>query len=129
MRILFTCRPAYGHLFPLLPLANAARAAGHDVVFGTGEALVPKVRDLGFEVHPAGIGIGEAEAEAKKRHGEDAGFLQKAPHTLAISRPDEVRAAKEPVLRWRSGDGQTAPGSRADAKLPHQGRTLQAPSY
>ncbi|MBE1499952.1 UDP:flavonoid glycosyltransferase YjiC (YdhE family) [Amycolatopsis lexingtonensis] len=75
MRILFTCRPAYGHLFPLLPLANAAVKAGHEVVFGTGEAFVPKVRDLGFTTHRAGIAISEAEAEAKKRHGEDAGFL------------------------------------------------------
>lgn len=33
---------------------------------------------------------------------EDAAFLQKAPHTLAISRPDEVKAAKEPVLRWKA---------------------------
>jgi glycine dehydrogenase subunit 2 len=33
---------------------------------------------------------------------EDADFLHKAPHTLAISRPDEVRAAKEPVLRWKA---------------------------
>ena len=24
-----------------------------------------------------------------------------APHTLAISRPDEVKAAKEPILSWR----------------------------
>ncbi|MEU5258304.1 glycosyltransferase [Amycolatopsis sp. NPDC021455] len=75
MRILFTCRPAYGHLFPLLPLANAARAAGHDVVFGTGEAFVPKVRELGFEAHRVGVSISDAEAEAKRRHGEDAGFL------------------------------------------------------
>ncbi len=32
---------------------------------------------------------------------EDADFLHDAPHTLAISRPDEVKAAKEPILRWR----------------------------
>ncbi len=32
---------------------------------------------------------------------EDAEFLQKAPHNLPISRPDEVKAAKEPVLRWK----------------------------
>src|SRR5437899_1780241 len=32
---------------------------------------------------------------------EEAAFLQKAPHTLAISRPDEVKAAKDPVLRWQ----------------------------
>jgi glycine dehydrogenase subunit 2 len=32
---------------------------------------------------------------------EDPAMLHEAPHTLAISRPDEVKAAKEPVLRWR----------------------------
>jgi glycine dehydrogenase subunit 2 len=32
---------------------------------------------------------------------EDADFLHNAPHNLAISRPDEVKAAKEPVLRWK----------------------------
>ena len=34
---------------------------------------------------------------------EDAEFLHDAPHTLGISRPDEVKAAKEPVLRWKAG--------------------------
>jgi glycine dehydrogenase subunit 2 len=33
---------------------------------------------------------------------EDAEFLHHAPHELEISRPDEVRAAKEPILRWTS---------------------------
>jgi glycine dehydrogenase subunit 2 len=32
---------------------------------------------------------------------EDGDFLHDAPHTLGISRPDEVKAAKEPVLRWK----------------------------
>ena len=32
---------------------------------------------------------------------EDADFLHDAPHMLGISRPDEVRAAKEPILRWK----------------------------
>jgi glycine dehydrogenase subunit 2 len=31
---------------------------------------------------------------------EDPEFLHNAPHHLAISRPDEVKAAKEPILRW-----------------------------
>jgi len=26
--------------------------------------------------------------------------LHEAPHTTSISRPDEVRAARQPVLRW-----------------------------
>jgi glycine dehydrogenase subunit 2 len=34
--------------------------------------------------------------------GEEAQLLQQAPHTLGLSRPDEVKAAKEPVLRWKA---------------------------
>jgi glycine dehydrogenase subunit 2 len=33
---------------------------------------------------------------------EDPDYLHEAPHSLGISRPDEVRAAKEPILRWKS---------------------------
>jgi len=36
-----------------------------------------------------------------KIKGEDADFLHDAPHTLGLSRPDEVKAAKEPILRWK----------------------------
>jgi len=32
---------------------------------------------------------------------EDPQLLRDAPHSHIISRPDEVKAAKEPVLRWR----------------------------
>jgi len=32
---------------------------------------------------------------------EEPELLRTAPHTHAISRPDEVKAAKKPVLRWR----------------------------
>ncbi len=31
---------------------------------------------------------------------EDPASLHLAPHTLPISRPDEIKAAKEPILRW-----------------------------
>jgi glycine dehydrogenase subunit 2 len=31
---------------------------------------------------------------------EDPEFLHQAPHTARISRPDEVEAARKPVLRW-----------------------------
>src|SRR5437870_3158017 len=44
----------------------------------------------------------DAFAEALLRiRNEDAEFLHEAPHTLGISRPDEVKAAKEPRLRWK----------------------------
>jgi len=40
-------------------------------------------------------------AALSKIRDEDAEFLHKAPHTLPISRPDEIKAAKEPILRWK----------------------------
>jgi glycine dehydrogenase subunit 2 len=44
----------------------------------------------------------DAFADALLRiHGEDPAMLREAPHALPLSRPDEVRAAKEPVLRWK----------------------------
>ena len=45
----------------------------------------------------------DAFADALLRiHGEDPDMLRQAPHSLPLSRPDEVRAAKEPVLRWKA---------------------------
>ncbi|MET9225883.1 glycosyltransferase [Lentzea sp. NPDC003310] len=70
MRILFSCRPAHGHVFPLVPLARAFQAAGHEVVFATGAGFLDVVRGLGFEAHAAGISVGEAETEARRRHGD-----------------------------------------------------------
>src|SRR5256885_9690132 len=37
VRLLFTSLAAYGHVYPLLPLAVAAREAGHEVLFATAE--------------------------------------------------------------------------------------------
>jgi UDP:flavonoid glycosyltransferase YjiC (YdhE family) len=71
VRILFSGRPAYGHLYPLMPLAFAARDAGHEVHFGTGEAFIEKVSALGFPTHKVGISLVEAEEEARRRHGGD----------------------------------------------------------
>ena len=43
----------------------------------------------------------DAFAEALLRiAGEESDFLHDAPHTLGISRPDEVKAATKPILRW-----------------------------
>jgi glycine dehydrogenase subunit 2 len=45
----------------------------------------------------------DAFAEALFRITEESSdLLHEAPHSTVISRPDEVRAAKQPVLRWKS---------------------------
>ncbi len=47
----------------------------------------------------------DAFADALSRIvAEPAELLHEAPHETAISRPDEVRAARRPVLRWKEGD-------------------------
>lgn len=55
MRLLFASLASYGHIYPLLPLAIAAREAGHDVVFATGEQFLPSLRKAGLEVAVAGL--------------------------------------------------------------------------
>jgi UDP:flavonoid glycosyltransferase YjiC (YdhE family) len=54
--MLFSCRPLAGHYEPLVPLAVAARAAGHRVAFATGEPFVGRAREASFEAFRAGRG-------------------------------------------------------------------------
>ena len=49
MRILFAFTGGRGHLEPLLPLAEAARTAGHVVAFGGRGSILPVARQLGFD--------------------------------------------------------------------------------
>ncbi|MDF2748841.1 MAG: jadS [Gaiellaceae bacterium] len=54
MRALFSCIPSEGHFRPLLPLARALAAAGHDIAFATAVDWHPRVAAEGFEALPAG---------------------------------------------------------------------------
>jgi UDP:flavonoid glycosyltransferase YjiC (YdhE family) len=57
MRILFTSRPAFGHLHPLIPLARAAAAAGHAVAFATGAPFRDAIERQGFTAFEAGLNV------------------------------------------------------------------------
>jgi UDP:flavonoid glycosyltransferase YjiC (YdhE family) len=54
MRILFTACPMYGHVNTMLPLARAARRAGHDVAVATGADLAGHVARNGLVAWPVG---------------------------------------------------------------------------
>lgn len=54
MRVLFSSTPGYGHVFPMLPLARAARDAGHDVLWATPADAAELVRSAGVDAAPAG---------------------------------------------------------------------------
>lgn len=55
LRILFTTLPATGHFHPLVPLAQAAAAAGHEIAFATAASFCPAVEAVGFRCLPAGF--------------------------------------------------------------------------
>jgi glycine dehydrogenase subunit 2 len=82
--------------------------------------IAKRLLDFGFHaptvyfplVVPEALMIEPTETESKETldafadvllriKDEDADFLHQAPHTLSISRPDEAKAAREPVLRWK----------------------------
>jgi UDP:flavonoid glycosyltransferase YjiC (YdhE family) len=55
MRILFTSLPATGHFHPLVPIARAVAAAGHEVAFAAPASFCPVVEVVGFRSFPAGF--------------------------------------------------------------------------
>jgi len=54
MRVLFSTTPLDGHFRPLLPLARALRARGHELAFATAASWHPVVEAEGFEALTAG---------------------------------------------------------------------------
>lgn len=61
MRVLFSCTAADGHFLPLVPLASAARAAGHVVALATARSYGDRVTAEGLEHLPAGLDVAELE--------------------------------------------------------------------
>ena len=70
MRVVFACLPAYGHLQPMVALATACIAAGHDVLVATGPDMVTRARALGLDA--AAVGPTRAEGEDLARRGPAA---------------------------------------------------------
>ena len=105
MRILFAFTGGRGHLEPLLPLAEAARAAGHAVAFAGRPSMLPVVERLGFEglaaeeagKPPKRIPLQALDPEREARDFRDgfAGMVarQRAPRVAALCgewRPDAL---------------------------------------
>ena len=60
MRIVFRAHPAFGHVYPLMPLAEAARSAGHEVIFPIAPPFLDRLRELGYRTIESGMTIAEA---------------------------------------------------------------------
>ena len=66
MRVLFTTNPQSGHWHPLVPFAEALRAAGHEIVFATTPTACTAIRALGFHCLPAGADETADEVQARR---------------------------------------------------------------
>ncbi len=93
MRILFTAGPLVGHVFPMLPLMDAARDAGHEVVMATGAEMVPDLQRRGFTTWTVGPALGEAVAELTA-----ASAVPAATHEEQLGR-DVVHLFARPSVR------------------------------
>lgn len=56
-----SCHPGYGHLHPLLPLIEAYRSAGWEILVATGRDLVPVARRHGLAARATGPSADEIE--------------------------------------------------------------------
>lgn len=63
MRVLVTTQPGLGHFHPLVPLARALAAAGHEVAFVSSRSFRVEVERAGFACHAAGLDWLESGAE------------------------------------------------------------------
>jgi UDP:flavonoid glycosyltransferase YjiC (YdhE family) len=78
MRCLFSSHPLEGHLHPLIPLARAARAAGHSVAFAVPPGFSKKVERIGFTAISCGPAWSDepiASVYAKALALEDTAFF------------------------------------------------------
>ncbi|GAA1857917.1 salmochelin biosynthesis C-glycosyltransferase IroB [Asanoa iriomotensis] len=109
MRILFVAAPLIGHLYPMVPLAESLRAAGHDVLVATGGDAVARppagfpVEDLTGPFNFGRIALGTMLSrprllvrELAGRAGTDA-----VGHIFAAVNERFVDAAAALVARWQ----------------------------
>ncbi|NKY36834.1 glycosyltransferase family 1 protein [Nocardia speluncae] len=129
MRLLFSVTPAFGHLFPVVPLARAALDRGHRVGVLTCSGMAEVVaRELpGADLLPAGTMPLEFSLLAQERTGVDV--MQPTPEVigeifggarLETAIDDAVAAARE----WRP---DTVIAEAFDTVGPAVAATLEVP--
>lgn len=118
MRVLFASVSSYGHVIPLLPLALAARDAGHAVTFATAKRGHAVLLDAGLDAIPVGPTVADAFAEAC---GACANKVLAAANTFGSLLPRRTVADLLPLLESEPPDlviyGVLNPGAAIAARL------------
>ena len=105
MRILCTFVGGLGHLAPLLPVARAARDAGHEVAIAGSGGLVPRIEEAGFRAFAT---------SPAPHHGGAAVTRDPAPLEAADARASELEFAENFASRGARRMAAAVPGILED---------------
>jgi N-glycosyltransferase StaG len=107
-RVLFTCWPFEGHVFPQMSMALALRERGADVAFYTDESARELIEQQGFEVFsfqrvgPAWQRVHEGARGAVGRR-ETMRLIQQSRDWIVGTIPAQVADIQDVVAHWRPG--------------------------
>jgi UDP:flavonoid glycosyltransferase YjiC (YdhE family) len=94
MKIMFASLGAYGHLYPMMPLALACAAAGHETVIASGTPFLGRLPLPTVPGYPPDLELDWAIQEARRRHpdlhGEDFSLAMFADVTAAHVAPTMI---------------------------------------
>ncbi|MDX1659853.1 MAG: glycosyltransferase [Nitriliruptorales bacterium] len=105
--MLFTLQPADGHLNPMLGLAAALRDAGHEVVFATSGAYVPRIEARGHRAVAVGMDWLESQGPVTPPPADDPTghrsifarlFLRETAREMAADLLDEVGTLRPDLI-------------------------------
>ncbi len=100
MRVLFTTAPLPGHLYPLVPLAQGLRAAGHDIVVAAPENFSDAVVECGLPAVACAPRVEFADFMMHDREGRPLRLI-----------PDPVQRRKASGRAWGRLAARTLPGT------------------
>lgn len=108
MRILVNTGPSHGLYFPVVPMAWALRAAGHDVLVAATDGLRPLVHQSGLPFVPVPGPYHTSEAMITDRSGErlappedEAGVLEHMGRGFGRLAAHTVEGLSRTARRWR----------------------------
>lgn len=104
MKILCTCVPALGHLYPMVPMARALCAAGHEVVFATAREFHHEVAACGLAAMPAGYALSALRRSLEKTRPDFSALAadQQAALLFMEAEPRSLRDNLLPLAReWQ----------------------------
>ena len=133
MRLLFSTTPLDGHFRPLLPLAHALRARGHELAFATAASWHEHVEAEGFAALPAGVDHGAARAVRLDRELEAVSRLPPIDRRHYVfsylfadgHAPSKLPALVEQARAWRA---DAIVFEAADLAAPIAAEVLAVPS-